>query len=189
MGKELTKSEIENNKNEIISLLKSTNRSGINKLIKFLFKSGYFYVYGSFKHHTYKGGLAEHSLGVYKRMIAENTECDRNEIIISALLHDLCKVIYKFPKNSIKYGHGEKSLSILEDFLDFKLTENERAAINFHMCNSYSSFVSKEETEWFNNVKDNPLRRLIHVCDCADAGRYSKATTPLLKGIMGLFGL
>ena len=58
---------IENNKNEYIKLLKSTNREGIDKLINWLEnKSDFFNAPSSTIYHgNYPGGLCQHSLNVY----------------------------------------------------------------------------------------------------------------------------
>ena len=110
-----TQEELLKQREEIITLLRSTNREGIDTLIKFLDKSKYFFCWGSFKHHKYVGGLAEHSLGVCKIALEENKGCDRDSVIIASLLHDLCKVYYDFPEERGYYGHGTKSVLILKD--------------------------------------------------------------------------
>ena len=45
-----TQEELLKQREEIITLLRSTNREGIDTLIKFLDKSKYFFCWGSFKH-------------------------------------------------------------------------------------------------------------------------------------------
>lgn len=167
----LTNDEINENKNEIIALLKSTNRDGIGNVIDFLNKSGYFYVYGSFNHHTYKGGLAEHSLGVYRLAEKFNNTCDKDSVIICALLHDICKTKYNFPEGVEYVGHGKKSVSIIEDFIKFKLTEDERLAIRFHMKGNIQRYIM-EEGEDYEKARNSDLRNLIYKCDKIDAGRY-----------------
>lgn len=168
----LTDEKIYENKNEIISLLKSTNREGIDDVIDFLNKSGYFYLYGSFNHHTYKGGLAEHSLGVYKLAKKFNDNCNEDSIIICSLLHDICKTKYKFPEGVEYKGHGKKSVLIIEDFIKFKLTEDERLAIRFHMKGNIQRYIL-EEGEDYAKAKKSDLRNLIYKCDKIDAGRYN----------------
>ena len=59
-----TQEELLQQREEIINLLRSTKRDGIERLIKFLDKSQYFFCWGSFRHHKYVGGRAEHSLQV-----------------------------------------------------------------------------------------------------------------------------
>jgi 23S rRNA maturation-related 3'-5' exoribonuclease YhaM len=174
----LSLDEIIQNKIEITNLLKSTNREGIDKVIKFLNDSGYFFLYGSFKHHTYKGGLAEHSLGVLKHSLENNVSCPRDSVIIASLLHDICKTRHEDIINSEDYhGHGSKSVKIIEDFIGFKLTDDERTAIASHM---HSSTKDGNECE---------LHRLIHISDCQDAGGYADGPGKLLRTTMELLKL
>ena len=88
-------------KEEIIKLLKSTNREGIDKVIEFMEKSDFFTAPASTRFHgAYEGGLAAHSFKVYeilKYKIKNNIEdiqVPEESIIISALLHDICKANY-----------------------------------------------------------------------------------------------
>lgn len=54
----LSREQIESNKQEIISLLRSTQREGIEKVIKYLFKSNFFIIDSSRdRHHNWHGGL------------------------------------------------------------------------------------------------------------------------------------
>lgn len=143
-------------KDQIIKLLKSTNREGIENLIEFLEKSDFFTAPASTRFHgNYEGGLAEHSFKVYEvlKEKVEFTKMDVPEdtIIISALLHDICKTYYykidyrnaknnlgvweKVPyytvEDTIPYGHGEKSVMMLTEYI--KLTNEEKYAIRWHM--------------------------------------------------------
>ena len=74
----------------------------------------------------------EDRIRVQVRLMEELEEtkgkCDRNSIIIATLLHDLCKVKYDFPEEQGYYGHGSKSVQILTDYLNFKLTDEEYGA-------------------------------------------------------------
>lgn len=177
----LSREEILKNRNEIIELLKSTNRKGIHKVIYFLDHSGYFWLYGSFKHHTYKGGLAEHSLGVCKNALKHSDGCSRESVIIAGLLHDICKTKYEFPeevKDEYANGHGSKSVKIIENFIKFELTDEERRAIRFHMKQSGRHYDFDEEWELAKNER---LRSIIHTADCFDAGDYSDSMYPLIR--------
>ncbi len=143
-------------KDEIIQLLQSTNREGMDKLIEFLEKSDFFKAPASTKFHgDHEGGLAEHSFKVYEILKEKTTFTKMNvpeeTIIISALLHDICKtnfykIDYRNAKNSlgvwekvpyytvedtIPYGHGEKSVMMLTEYI--KLTNEEKYAIRWHM--------------------------------------------------------
>ena len=143
-------------KQKYIELLKNTGREGIDDLISFLEKTDFFEAPASTKYHgAYKGGLLEHSMKVYEilKEKVKNAELDVNEdtIIISSLLHDICKlnfykVDYRNVKNpkgewekvpyytiddTIPYGHGEKSVMMITEYI--KLTSEEKYAIRWHM--------------------------------------------------------
>lgn len=145
-------------KEQIIELLRKTKREGIEDVISFLERSDFFTAPASTRFHgDFKGGLAEHSMKVYeilKKKIDEqqiNLNVDENSIIIVALLHDICKcnyykVDYRNVKNeknewekvpyytvddTIPYGHGEKSVMMLTEYI--KLTNEEKYAIRWHM--------------------------------------------------------
>lgn len=89
-------------KQTIEELLRSTKRTGIENLIQWMRENGFFSAPCSSKYHLAKqGGLAEHSLNVYRiaKNIAFNlyvypnnlTQEMIDSIIICALLHDLGK--------------------------------------------------------------------------------------------------
>jgi HD superfamily phosphodiesterase len=184
-----TQEELLQQRETIINLLRSTNRDGIERLIKFLDKSQYFFCWGSFKHHKYVGGLAEHSLQVCKIALEERKgNCDTNSIIIASLLHDICKVNYDFPVERGYYGHGTKSVQILEDYLNFKLTDEEWRAIRFHM-GSKSYLRDKDMAKEFKKAQDEELWYLIHTSDCLSCGNYSKSLRGLVKDIISTFNL
>lgn len=172
--------------NELIeryeSLLKSTNRDGIDKLIEFIRKSDFYTAPASTRfHNCHEGGLLEHSLNVFdclynkvkstdvfKKALRDSSKefWDTDEfektIVIVALLHDLCKMfMYEVEMKNKKiysdhgskkdnqgrydwesvpgytvndrvpYGHGEKSVMMIEQFIT--LTKEERFAIRWHM--------------------------------------------------------
>ena len=95
-------------KQQFISLLKATGRRGMDTVIDYLDKGGFFEAPASINRHLcHDGGLAEHSLNVYRMamMLREQTVAMRPEVadslkedsvVIAALLHDVCKSnIYK----------------------------------------------------------------------------------------------
>lgn len=145
-------------KEEFIKLLESTKREGMEEVINFLEKSDFFKAPASTRFHgDYEGGLAEHSMKVYEilkeKVKTASIQIDTPEesLIIMALLHDICKanyykVDYRNAKNSlgewekvpyytvddtIPYGHGEKSVMMLTEYI--KLTNEEKYAIRWHM--------------------------------------------------------
>ena len=112
-------------------------------------------------HSAYEGGLCEHSVNVYhcladylaRPRVQElyGLEYSEESIAIVALLHDVCKVgCYKSGTRNVKdasgkwqsvptytfddplpYGHGEKSVYIINGFI--RLSREEAMAIRWHM--------------------------------------------------------
>jgi hypothetical protein len=145
-------------KEEFIELLRSTKREGMENVINFLEKSDFFKAPASTRFHgNHEGGLAEHSFNVYKILVdkVKNAvipiDTPEESLIIMALLHDICKanfykvdfrnaknamgewekVPYYTVEDTIPYGHGEKSVMMLTEYI--KLTNEEKYAIRWHM--------------------------------------------------------
>lgn len=142
---DLSEQEIKENRLNIISLLRSINRTGTEKVIDYLEKKQFFIIPATVHHHHRgKGGLAKHSLEVYTMMKAMNlNDVKEDSLIVVSLLHDICKTErFKYNKNGgLSYihgkghGRGRKSVSILQK-CGFVLTEPERRAIRWHMGGS-----------------------------------------------------
>ena len=174
-------------KEKFIELLKSTNRPGIEDLISFLEKTDFFTAPASTRFHgSFEGGLVEHSLKVYDILDykAKNNvlklEIPDDTIKIVSLLHDICKlnfykVDYRNAKNAlgewekvpyytiddtIPYGHGEKSVMMISEYI--KLTPEEKYSIRWHM--GYT-----EPKELYNTIgsayKKYPLALMMHEAD------------------------
>ena len=107
---------------EILEILKSTKRPGMDKLCEKLDEIGFFAAPCSGSYHLAKeGGLAEHSLNVYKIMRADAAlkmpysyrNKNNDSIIICSLLHDVGKCgDYGKPNyvpNMIKDGRPTKA--------------------------------------------------------------------------------
>ena len=111
-------------KERYLELLRSTNREGIEELIKFLESSDFFTAPASTKFHgDYEGGLLEHSLKVYDIL----SEKIKNPGIDLKVSEDTIKIV----EDTIPYGHGEKSVMMLTEYI--KLTGEEKYAIRWHM--------------------------------------------------------
>ena len=112
-------------------------------------------------HLSCEGGLLQHSLNVYDmlKLKAEQepfksklANVAPESIVIVSLLHDICKTYFyktttrnvkneqtgqweKVPyytvEDKIPYGHGEKSVMMIEKYIE--LTNQERYAIRWHM--------------------------------------------------------
>lgn len=181
-------------------LLKSTKRAGIEDLIEFIRKSDFYTAPASTKFHScHEGGLLEHSLNVYDRLISKfndelwesSVEVGSDSLIIAALLHDLCKSYFygtelknkkeyhdkgsKSDSNGrfdwvtvpsyvvddkIPYGHGEKSVMMIEEYI--KLKPIERYAIRWHMG------FSEPKENWNTlgtAMRKYPLILALHISD------------------------
>ena len=128
-------------RDEIITLLNSTRRHGMDEVIAYLDSSGYFTAPSSRdRHHNWPGGLAQHCLGVCKIALDRYPNLPKESIIIASLLHDLCKARqFAMDKQGHIYerklhiqGHGRRSVWLVEH-TRFRLTCEERVAILSHM--------------------------------------------------------
>lgn len=131
-------------------------RSGSQELLNWLETTDFFTAPASTKYHcACLGGLVQHSVNVYYTLTERyfNNETDSPEsFAICALLHDLCKAqFYKVSTRNVKnettgdwekqpfyavedlfpYGHGEKSVFLIERFM--RLKPAEAMAIRWHM--------------------------------------------------------
>ena len=114
-------------KEQIISLFSEIDRPGKDRVLSYLCQSTYFTA-KCHSHHRFRGGLAMHSLGVYREMKAMNTGLPDESLRIVALLHDLC-TSHHADYNHIGRGHhGGRSLALIGE-LGFQLTEEEKMAI------------------------------------------------------------
>ena len=135
-------------------------------------------------HLSQEGGLLEHSLNVYKRLLkmteamGVNTSLETMSIV--ALFHDFCKInLYKKGVKNVKEdgkwvqkpcyeyheqfpygGHGAKSVYLIERFL--KLTEEEAVCIHNHM-GAYDRLPN--DFSLSAAYKAYPLALLLHLAD------------------------
>ncbi len=190
--------KIRNMEEKYIELLRSTNCQGMEEVIKYLKKSGFFKAPASTIHHlNYEGGLMEHSMNVLNMAMAlrksvvemkpEMAEkLPERSIIISALLHDVCKAnVYKKAQkwrkdengrweqydtydtdySRMPVGHGEKSVIMLLS-LGLKMTVDEIVAIRWHMGAWDVAFQSYETKNNINEAANrHPLLSLIQSAD------------------------
>lgn len=112
-------------------------------------------------HGAAEGGLLMHSINVYNCLLKKKqsegsiwhdvlADVSEESIAVTALLHDICKTYYyavemrnkkvngewvQVPayrvEDKIPYGHGEKSVMMIEEYM--KLKPMERYAIRWHM--------------------------------------------------------
>ena len=138
------------------NLLLSTKRKGIQELVNWLDGSDFKVAPASARYHgNHEGGLLEHSLNVYNECIRQKDliklfNIPQDTLIITSLLHDICKVnYYKMDVRNVKkngawvqepyytvddmfpMGHAEKSIIIDQQFI--QLSDVEIAMIRAHM--------------------------------------------------------
>ena len=131
-------------------------REGSAAFLEWLSKTDFFTAPASTKFHcACPCGLVQHSVSVYRTMMERyfDPETDSEEsFAICGLLHDVCKAqFYKEGTRNVKneqtgawkkkpyymiedsfpYGHGEKSVFLIERFL--RLKTSEAIAIRWHM--------------------------------------------------------
>ena len=131
-------------------------RHGSEELLDWLLQTDFFTAPASTKYHcACEGGLVQHSVSVYEVMMQKHfdeQEDSKESFAICALLHDLCKAqFYKVSTRNVKneetgkwekqpfyavedrfpFGHGEKSVFLIERFM--RLKTSEAMAIRWHM--------------------------------------------------------
>lgn len=171
-------------------------RDGIDNLMEWVEnETDFFTAPASTRYHgSYEGGLLEHSLNVYNRLVFEmNTVIGEGwediyspeTIAIVALFHDLCKIdryvltekwrkdedgqweaydAYDYNKEKAEMGHGAQSVYYLQKFI--QLTEIEAQAIYWHM-GAYDISPYSSLANCSETFKWNPLAFLVHRADMA----------------------
>ena len=167
-------------RDEIIGLLRSTGREGVEDVIEYLDSRGFYYRASSpTGHHNFPGGLAEHSLGTYKRAQAKAGDLPADSVIITALLHDICKadrfwfkgrtILKHTERTAIDRAHSSRSIAILKD-CGLRLTESERLAIRWHMKDEFYRPRDPRKAADHAKAANDPLWRVVFYADKADAG-------------------
>jgi len=160
-------------------------RPGAADLLKWIESNNFFSAPASKRHHgSFPGGLAEHSINVYRRLLRLNDDEEKRQqspqydletIAICGLLHDLCKIdAYRnipVPKGaaeqyevtrSFPAGHGEKSVILILQFM--KLTKEEILAIRWHM-GQYDFYARGGGYDLDNAFHQCKLAVMLHLAD------------------------
>lgn len=190
--------DIKEIKEEFVELLRSTGRDGVEDLLEGLEEMGFFTAPASANYHlNTEGGLVQHSLNTCKAalMVWEGMktlepglerEVGRDSVIISSLLHDVCKsdiyfrsvkkrknVLgqwedsegYKVSYKNFPMGHGEKSVILLL-CNGLEMSDDEMLAIRWHMGAWGINMNSFEDQRSFDtSQKLYPLVSIIQVAD------------------------
>ncbi len=183
--------ETNENKIKYLDLIKNNiKREGIENLVEWLNKTDFFVSPASTKYHSnVEGGLCLHTLNVYNRFLkileseyGKNWQdyCSLESATIIALFHDICKVDtyttefrnvkengvwiqkpYYAVNDKLPYGHGEKSVYIVNGFI--RLTREEAMCINWHM--GEYDMRAKAGVSLTDIYYKYPLALLFHIAD------------------------
>lgn len=160
-------------------------RPGAKSLLDWIESNGFFSDPASKRHHgNFPGGLAVHSINVFKRLLRLNNEeekrlqepqYDLETVAICGLLHDLCKIgayiNIPVPKGaaeqyeatqSFPVGHGEKSIILILQYM--KLTKEEILAIRWHM-GQYDFYARGGGHDLDNAFHQSKLAVMLHLAD------------------------
>ncbi len=163
------------------------NRDGNVELLDWLDRRTDFFVAPASTrfHGAYAEGLVAHSLNVFDLLLKRN-EIEQNEnpesVAIVSLLHDVCKTeFYKETTRNVKnengkweavpyysiedrfpFGHGEKSVFLIERFL--RLKPAEAIAIRWHM-GGFDDNARVGGYSVANAFGKYPLTVKLHLCD------------------------
>lgn len=171
-------------------------RKGSKELLDWIQKTDFFTAPASTKYHcACEHGLVMHSVSVFNTLVEKHFDKETDSMesfAICALLHDLCKAqFYKTSTRNVKndetgqwekvpyysiedsfpYGHGEKSVFLIERFMRLKL--DEAMAIRWHMggfddANGY----------YISNAYDKyPLAVKLHLADLESTYLREKGTS------------
>ena len=165
---------------------RDVHRPGADKLLAWLESTDFFTAPASTRFHgSFEGGLVKHSLLVHRRLqllletVPGAPKASAETVAITALLHDVCKANFygvemrnrkndrgqweKYPfyivNEKFAYGHGEKSVFLIERFM--RLTTEEAVAIRFHM----GAFDESTRMSYGNACEQYPLAFYIHMAD------------------------
>ena len=177
-------------------LERNVSRDGLNELIEWLESTDFFIAPASTKFHSnYAGGLCEHSLLVYRRLVELNDYYNLGEsndsLAVCGLLHDVCKAnMYVQGKRNVKdekgrwyekkvweidekipLGHGEKSCILIQGFMFLAL--GELMAIRWHMA-GFDSAVKGGDWSCSRASDKTNLVTLLQVADMISSSFFER---------------
>ncbi len=172
------------------------HRQGSQELLNWLMNTDFFTAPASTKFHcACENGLVMHSVSVFNTLVEKHFEegvDDMESFAISALLHDVCKAeFYKVSTRNVKneqtgqwekqpyfsiedkfpFGHGEKSVFLIERFMRLRL--DEAMAIRWHM----GSFDDTQGYTVSQAYDKYPLAVKLHLADMESTYLREKGTS------------
>lgn len=184
-------------KEEFIAIFtENVNRHGAKELLDWLQTTDFFDTPASTKFHcACENGLVMHSVSVFNTMMEKHFDEETDSIesfAICALLHDVCKAnFYKVSQRNVKneqtgqwekqpfyavedmfpYGHGEKSVFLVERFMRLRL--DEAMAIRWHM----GGFDENKSYAMSQAYEKYPLAVKLHLADLESTYLREKGTS------------
>lgn len=188
-------------KDEFIGIFtENVQRPGAKELLSWLMNTDFFTAPASTKYHcACENGLVMHSVSVFNTMMEKHFEEGVDSVesfAICALLHDVCKAeFYKISTRNVKnevtgqwekqpfysiedkfpFGHGEKSVFLVERFMRLHL--DEAMAIRWHM----GSFDDSQGFTISQAYEKYPLAVKLHLADLESTYLREKGTSVVNK--------
>ncbi|MBE6734347.1 MAG: hydrolase [Ruminococcaceae bacterium] len=188
-------------KDEFIKIFtENVQRPGAKELLAWLMNTDFFTAPASTKYHcACENGLVMHSVSVFNTMMEKHFEEGVDSVesfAICALLHDVCKAeFYKISTRNVKneltgqwekqpfysiedkfpFGHGEKSVFLVERFMRLHL--DEAMAIRWHM----GSFDDSQGFTISQAYEKYPLAVKLHLADLESTYLREKGTSVVNK--------
>ena len=177
---------------------REVKRPGAEKLLEWMQSTDFFTAPASTRFHgACECGLVMHSLNVYHVMTSRYLEESDNpeSFAVCALLHDLCKANYykagfrnvkneetgqweRVPRfrvqDAFPYGHGEKSVYLIERFM--RLRPAEAMAIRWHM-GSFDDAVRGGSFAISEAYDQYPIAVKLHLADLEATYLVEKGTS------------
>ena len=188
-------------KDEFIKIYtENITRKGSAELLEWIGKTDFFTAPASTKFHcACESGLVMHSVSVFNTLMEKHFDEEHDSLesfAICALLHDLCKaqyyktstrnvkndetgkweqVPYYSIEDSFPYGHGEKSVFLIERFMRLKLEE--AMAIRWHM-GGFDEAAGKYMSIAYDRY---PLAVKLHLADLESTYLREKGTSAVRR--------
>ena len=175
-------------------------RDGSKELLEWLQTTDFFTAPASTRYHcACENGLVMHSVSVFNTLMEKHFDEETDSLesfAICALLHDLCKAqFYKVSTRNVKneqtgqwekvpyyaiedsfpFGHGEKSVFLIERFMRLKI--DEAMAIRWHM----GEFGDKNSNTISQAYDRYPLAVKLHLADLESTYLREKGTSAVNK--------
>lgn len=180
----------------------SIARQGSAELLNWMQTTDFFTAPASTRFHgACESGLVMHSLNVHKVLMHRFGDAgeNRESLAICGLLHDLCKANFykagfrnvkddetgtwnKVPSYSVQdafpYGHGEKSVYLIERFM--RLKPAEAVAIRWHM-GGFDEAVKGGSYAISEAWRNYPLAPMLHIADLEATYLLERGTSAVNK--------